>query len=171
MEIKKFINENYGYIKSIAINEYNKDNNKILYRQYGKDDFVSEVMMFFIKNYSEYDETKCTPRSFIIKNCIYCSGVIRQRLTKSNRCIDFFTSNESDLIQIDDNNDVLNVYENVGKEDYYENLNIFYELTEEEKKLCLYKVHGLSMKEIQKLTGLSRPTIWRKFKKIENKLL
>ena len=60
MEIKKFINENYDYIKSIAINEYNKDKNKMMYRQYGKDDFVSEVMMFFIKNYSEYDETKCT---------------------------------------------------------------------------------------------------------------
>ena len=93
MEIKKFINENYEYIKAIAINEYNKDKNKMLYRQYGKDDFVSEVMMFFIKNYNEYDETKCVPRSFIIKNCKYCSGVIRQKLTKSNRCIDFYTFN------------------------------------------------------------------------------
>ena len=171
MDIKKFINENYEYIKSIAINEYNKDKNKMMYRQYGKDDFVSEVMMFFIKNYSEYDETKCVPRSFIIKNCIYCSGAIRQRLTKSNRCIDFYTSNESDLIQVDDNNDVLNVYENVGEEDCYVDLNIFHDLTEEEKTLCLYKLHGLSMKEMENLTGNSRQTLWRKFKNIETKLI
>ena len=171
MNIKKFLNENYGYIKSIAINEYNKDKNKMIYRQYGKDDFISEVILFFIKNYNEYNETKCTPRSFIIKNCIYCSGVIRQRLTKSNRCIDFLTTNESDLIQVDDNDGELNVYENVGEEDFYVDLNIFHELTEEEKTLCLYKLHGLSMKEMENLTGNSRQTIWRKIKNIETKLL
>ena len=171
MEIKKFINENYVYIKSIATNEYNKDKNKMLYRQFGCDDFVSEVMMFFIKNYNEYDETKCSPRSFIIKNCLYCSGALRNRLTKSNRCIDFYTSNESDLLQVDDNDDILNVYENVGEEDFYVNLNIFHNLTEEEKTLCLYKLYGLSMNEMENLTGKSRQTLWRKFKNIENKLI
>ena len=171
MDIKKFINENYGYIKSIAINEYNKEKNKMMYRQYGVDDFISEVMLFFIKNYNKFDDTKCSPRSFIIKNCIYCSGTIRQRLTKSNRCIDFYTSNETDLIQVDDNNDELNVYENVGEEDFYIDLNIFHNLTEEEKTLCLYKLHGLSMNEMENLTGKSRQTLCRKFKNIETKLL
>ena len=92
-------------------------------------------------------------------------------LTKCNRCIDFYTSNESDLIQIDDNDDILNVYENVGEEDFYLDLNIFSQLTEEEKTLCLYKLHGLSMNEMENLTGKSRQTLWRKFKNIENKLI
>ena len=36
MNINEFITENYNYIKAIATNEYNKDNNKILYKQYNK---------------------------------------------------------------------------------------------------------------------------------------
>ena len=36
MNINDFIIENYNYIKAIAINEYNKEKNKILYRKYDK---------------------------------------------------------------------------------------------------------------------------------------
>ena len=171
MNINEFITENYNYIKAIATNEYNKDNNKILYKQYGCDDFISEVVLFFIKKYKTYDKTLCKVSTFIIKNCVYCAGELKARLKKSNRCIDLFTSNESDLITKDDNNNDLNAYENIGVEDYYKDTSLFSELTEDERKLCYYKLHGLSMKEMGKITGNSRQTIWRKFKVIENKLL
>ena len=74
MEIKEFITNNYNYISAIATNEYNKEKNKVLYKQYGVDDFISEVMLFFIKKYEVFDESLCKPRTFIIKNCIFCSG-------------------------------------------------------------------------------------------------
>ena len=171
MSINEFITENYVYIKAIAINEYNKDNNKILYKQYAVDDFISEVMLFFIKKYKTYDETLCKPRTFIIKNCCYCAGELKARLNKSTRCIDLITSNESDLITKDENNNDLNAYENIGKEDFYKELSIFSDLTTEEKQLCNYKLHGLEINEIAKITGVSRQTIWRKFNLLKEKLL
>ena len=171
MNINDFITENYVYIKAIAINEYNKDNNKILYKQYAVDDFISEVMLFFIKKYKTYDETLCKPRTFIIKNCCYCAGELKARLNKSTRCIDLITTNESDLITKDENNNDLNAYENIGKEDFYKEISIFSELNEEEKQLCNYKLHGLEINEIAKITGVSRQTIWRKFNLLKEKML
>ena len=171
MNINEFITENYVYIKAIATNEYNKEKNKILYKQYGVDDFISEVMLFFIKKYNEFDEFKCRPRTFIIKNCSFCAGELKARLNKSTRCIDLITSNESDLITKDENNNDLNAYENIGKEDFYKELSIFSQLNEEEKQLCNYKLQGLEINEIAKLTGVSRQTIWRKFKILKEKIL
>ena len=171
MSINEFITENYVYIKAIATNEYNKEKNKILYKQYAADDFISEVMLFFIKKYKTYDETLCKPRTFIIKNCCYCAGELKAKLNKSTRCIDLITSNESDLITKDDNNNDLNAYENIGKEEYYVELSIFSELNEEEKQLCYYKLHGLEINEIAKITGVSRQTIWRKFNLLKEKML
>ena len=171
MEIREFITNNYNYITAIATNEYNKEKNKILYKNYDVNDFISEVMLFFIKKYNEYDDFKCRPRTFIIKNCSFCAGELKAKLKKSNRCIDLVCYNESDLITKDDNNDELNVYRNVGKEDYYKELSIFSELNEEEKQLCNYKLHGLGINEIAKLTGVSRQTIWRKFNLLKEKML
>ena len=171
MSINEFITENYVYIKAIATNEYNKEKNKILYKQYAADDFISEVMLFFIKKYKTYDETLCKPRTFIIKNCCYCAGELKARLNKSTRCIDLITTNESDLITKDENNNDLNAYENIGKEDFYKELSIFSELTKEEKQLCNYKLHGLEINEIAKITGVSRQTIWRKFNLLKEKML
>ena len=71
MNINEFITENYNYITAIAVNEYNKEKNKILYKQYATDDFINEVMLFLLKKYKTYDETLCKPRTFIIKNCCY----------------------------------------------------------------------------------------------------
>ena len=171
MEIREFITNNYNYISAIATNEYNKEKNKVLYKNYDVNDFISEVMLFFIKKYNEYDDFKCRPRTFIIKNCCYCAGELKARLNKSTRCIDLITSNESDLITKDENNNDLNAYENIGKEDYYSELSIFSELNEEEKQLCNYKLHGLEINEIAKITGVSRQTIWRKFNILKEKLL
>ena len=171
MEINKFITNNYNYISAIATNEYNKEKNKVLYKQYGVDDFISEVMLFFIKKYNVFDESLCKPRTFIIKSCCYCAGELKARLNKSTRCIDLITSNESDLITKDENNNDLNAYENIGKEDFYKELSIFSDLTTEEKQLCNYKLHGLEIKEIAKLTGVSRQTIWRKFKLLKEKMI
>ena len=151
MEIKEFITNNYNYISAIATNEYNKEKNKVLYKQYGVDDFISEVMLFFIKKYEVFDESLCKPRTFIIKNCSFCSGELKAKLNKSNRCIDLVCYNESDLISYDDNNDELNPYRNVGKEEYYKELSTFSELNEEEKLLCSYKLHGLEINEISKI--------------------
>ena len=171
MEIKEFVTNNYNYISAIATNEYNKEKNKILYKNYDVNDFISEVMLFFIKKYNEFDDFKCRPRTFIIKNCSFCAGELKARLNKSTRCIDLITSNESDLITKDKNNNDLNVYENIGKEDFYKELSIFSELTEEEKQLCNYKLHGLEINEIAKITGVSRQTIWRKFNLLKEKML
>ena len=171
MNINEFITENYVYIKAIAINEYNKDKNKILYKQYAADDFISEVMLFFIKKYKIFDETLCKPRTFIIKNCCYCAGELKARLNKCTRCIDLITTNESDLITKDENNNDLNAYENIGKEDFYKELSIFSDLTVEEKQLCNYKLHGLEINEIAKIKGVSRQTIWRKFNLLKEKML
>ena len=171
MSINEFITENYVYIKAIATNEYNKEKNKILYKQYGVDDFISEVMLFFIKKYNVFDESLCKPRTFIIKNCTYCSGELKAKLNKSNRCIDLVCYNESDLISYDDNNDELNPYRNVGKEEYYKELSTFSELNEEEKLLCSYKLHGLEINEISKILGCSRQTVWRKFNIIKEKVI
>ena len=171
MEIKEFVTNNYNYISAIATNEYNKEKNKILYKNYDVNDFISEVMLFFIKKYNEYDDFKCRPRTFIIKNCCYCAGELKARLNKSTRCIDLFTSNESDLITKDENNNDLNAYENIGKEDFYKELSIFSDLTTEEKQLCNYKLQGLEINEIAKITGVSRQTIWRKFNLLKEKML
>ena len=171
MEIKEFVTNNYNYISAIATNEYNKEKNKILYKNYDVNDFISEVMLFFIKKYNEFDDFKCRPRTFIIKNCSFCAGELKARLNKSTRCIDLITSNESDLITKDKNNNDLNVYENIGKEDFYKELSIFSELNEEEKQLCNYKLHGLEINEIAKITGVSRQTIWRKFNLLKEKML
>ena len=171
MSINEFITENYVYIKAIATNEYNKEKNKILYKQYAADDFINEVMLFLLKKYKTYDETLCKPRTFIIKNCCYCAGELKARLNKSTRCIDLITTNESELITKDENNNDLNAYENIGKEDFYKELSIFSELTAEEKQLCNYKLHGLEINEIAKITGVSRQTIWRKFNILKEKLL
>ena len=171
MDIKEFITNNYNYISAIATNEYNKEKNKILYKNYDVNDFISEVMLFFIKKYNEYDDFKCRPRTFIIKNCSFCAGELKARLNKSTRCIDLITSNESDLITKDENNNDLNAYENIGEEDFYKELSIFSELTKEEKQLCNYKLHGLEINEIAKITGVSRQTIWRKFNLLKEKML
>ena len=171
MNIKEFITENYNYISAIATNEYNKEKNKILYKQYAVDDFINEVMLFLLKKYKTYDKTLCKSRTFIIKNCCYCAGELKARLNKSTRCIDLITSNESDLITKDENNNELNAYENIGKDDFYKELSVFSDLNEEEKQLCNYRLHGLKMIEIAKITGLSRPTIWRKFNSLKEKLL
>lgn len=171
MDIKEFINNNYNYISAIATNEYNKEKNKVLYKNYDVNDFISEVMLFFIKKYDVFDESLCKPRTFIIQSCSYCSGELKARLKKSNRYIDLVCYNESDLITKDDNNDELNVYRNVGKEDYYKELSIFSELNEEEKLICSYKLHGLEINEIAKMLGCSRQTIWRKFNIIKEKVI
>ena len=171
MKIKEFINNNYNYITAIAVNEYNKEKNKILYKQYAADDFINEVMLFFLKKYKIYDETLCKPRTFIIQSCCYCAGELKAKLKKSNRCIDLITTNESDLITKDENNNDLNAYENIGKEDFYKELSIFSQLTTEEKQLCNYKLHGLEINEIAKITGVSRQTIWRKFNLLKEKML
>ena len=171
MEIREFITNNYNYITAIATNEYNKEKNKILYKNYDVNDFISEVMLFFIKKYNEYDDFKCRPRTFIIKNCSFCAGELKARLNKSTRCIDLITTNESDLITKDENNNDLNAYENIGKEDFYKELSIFSQLNEEEKQLCNYKLHGLEINEIAKITGVSRQTIWRKFNILKEKML
>ena len=171
MEIKEFITNNYNYISAIATNEYNKEKNMVLYKQYDVNDFISEVMLFFIKKYDVFDESLCKPRTFIIKNCCYCAGELKARLNKSTRCIDLFTSNESDLITKDENNNDLNAYENIGKEDFYKELSIFSELNEEEKLLCVYKLHGLEINEISKILGCSRQTVWRKFNIIKEKII
>lgn len=171
MKIREFINKNYRFICGIARNEYNKNKNKYLYKNYDAEDFTSEVMLFLIKKYDNYDETKCKPRTFIIQNCCYCAGELRERINKLNRRIDLVTINESDLITIDDNDDELNPYLNVGKEDFYRELSGFNELTEKEKTLCLYKLHGLSMNEMEQITGVSRQTLWRQFKRIKEKMI
>ena len=171
MDIKEFINNNYNYITAIATNEYNKEKNKILYKNYDLNDFISEVMLFFIKKYDIFDETLCKPRTFIIKSCAYCAGELKAKLNKSNRSIDLVCYNESDLISKDENNDELNVYRNVGKEDYYKELSIFSELNQEEKLLCSYKLHGLEINEIAKVLGCSRQTVWRKFNIIKEKVI
>ena len=171
MNINEFITENYAYIKAIATNEYNKEKNKILYKQYAADDFISEVILFFIKKYKVYDDFKCRPRTFIIQNCGFCAGELKAKLNKSTRCIDLITINESDLITKDENNNDLNAYENIGKEDFYKELSIFSDLTTKEKQLCNYKLHGLGINEIAKITGVSRQTIWRKFNIIKEKML
>lgn len=170
MVINDFITENYNYIKAVATNEYKKECNRILYKQYGCDDFISEVILFFIKKYKTYDKTLCKVSTFIIKNCSFCAGELKARLKKSNRCIELFTTNESDLITKDDNNDVLNPYENIGKEDFYKELSLFSELTEEERLICNYKLHGLEINEISKMLGCSRQTIWRKMNTIKEKI-
>ena len=171
MNIKAFINNNYNYISAIATNEYNKEKNTILYHQYDVNAFISEVMLFFIKKYDIFDETLCKPRTFIIKSCAYCAGELKAKLNKSNRSIDLLTHNESDLITKDDNNDELNVYRNVGKEDFYKELSIFSELNQEEKLLCSYKLRGLEINEIAKVIGCSRQTVWRKFNIIKEKVI
>ena len=171
MDIKEFINNNYNYISAIATNEYNKEKNKVLYKNYDVNDFISEVMLFFIKKYDVFDDSLCKARTFIIKNCVYCAGELKAKLNKSNRSIDLVCYNESDLITKDENNDELNVYRNVGKEDYYKELSIFSELNEEEKLLCVYKLHGLEINEISKILGCSRQTVWRKFNIIKEKVI
>lgn len=171
MKIREFINKNYNFICGIARNEYNKNKNKYLYKNYEADDFTNEVMLFLLKKYDNYDETRCKPRTFIIQNCSYCAGELRERINKAKRRIDLVTVNESDLITFDDNDDELNPYMNVGKEDFYKELSGFTELTPKEKSLCLYKLHGLSMNEMEELTGVSRQTLWRYFKTIKEKLM
>ena len=171
MEIKEFITNNYNYISAIATNEYNKEKNKVLYKNYDVNDFISEVMLFFIKKYDVFDESLCKPRTFIIQNCAYCSGELKAKLNKSNRCIDLVCYNESDLISYDENNVELNPYRNVGKEEYYKELSTFSELNEEEKLLCSYKLHGLEINEISKILGCSRQTVWRKFNIIKEKVI
>ena len=171
MEINEFITNNYNYISAIATNEYNKEKNKVLYKNYDVNDFISEVMLFFIKKYDVFDESLCKPRTFIIQSCSQCSGELKAKLKKSNRCIDLVCYNESDLISIDDNDDELNVYRNVGKEDYYKELSIFSELNEDEKILCSYKLQGLEINEIAKVLGCSRQTVWRKFNIIKEKVI
>ena len=171
MEIKEFITNNYNYISAIATNEYNKEKNKVLYKQYDVNDFISEVMLFFIKKYEIFDESLCKPRTFIIQNCAYCSGELKAKLNKSNRCIDLVCYNESDLISYDENNGELNPYRNVGKEEFYKELSLFSELTEEEKLLCKYKLHGLEINELAKAMGVSRQTIWRRLTVIKGKVI
>lgn len=171
MKIKEFINKNYGFICGIARNEYNKEKNKILYKNYDADDFTSEVVLFFLKNYDNYNDTLSKERTFIITNCKYCAGVLRERLRKNKRKIDLITSNESELISDNGKQGELNPYLNIGEEDFYKDLSVFNELTVEEKTLCLYKLHGLSMTEMEKLTGVSRQTLWRHFKTIKEKIM
>ena len=171
MDIKEFITNNYNYIAAIATNEYKKEKNMVLYKNYDVNDFISEVMLFFIKKYDVFDESLCKPRTFIIKNCSFCSGELKAKLNKSNRCIDLVCYNESDLISYDDNNDELNPYRNVGKEDFYKELSLFSELTEEETLLCKYKLHGLEINELAKSMGVSRQTIWRRLTVIKGKVI
>lgn len=171
MKIREFINKNYGFICGIARNEYNKEKNKILYKNYDADDFTSEVIIFFLKNYDNYDDTLSKERTFIITNCKYCAGALRERLRKNIRKIDLFTYNESELIKDCDNNDEVNPYLNIGEDDFYKELSVFNELTAKEKTLCLYKLHGLSMSEMEELTGVSRQTLWRHFKTIKEKIM
>ena len=171
MDIKEFINNNYNYISAIATNEYNKEKNKVLYKNYDVNDFISEVMLFFIKKYEVFDDSLCKARTFIIKNCSFCSGELKAKLNKSNRCIDLVCYNESDLITYDENDGELNVYRNVGKEDFYKELSLFSELTEEEKLLCKYKLHGLEINELAKAMGVSRQTIWRRLTVIKEKVI
>ena len=128
-------------------------------------------MLFLLKKYKTYDETLCKPRTFIIKNCCYCAGELKARLNKSTRCIDLITTNEGDLITKDENNNDLNAYENIGKEDFYKELSIFSQLNEEEKQLCNEKLHGLEKSERAKLRGVSRQTIWGRFNLLKEKLL
>ena len=171
MDIKEFITNNYNYISAIATNEYNKEKNMVLYKNYDVNDFISEVMLFFIKKYEVFDESLCKLRTFIIQSCAYCAGELKAKLNKSNRSIDLVCYNESDLITKDENNDELNIYRNVGKEDYYKELSIFSELSQEEKLLCSYKLHGLEINEIAKVLGCSRQTVWRKFNIIKEKVI
>ena len=171
MKIREFITENYGFICGIATNEYMKDKNKILCKTYDKDDFISEVMLFLMNKYDNYDETRCKPRTFIITNCGYCAGELKERLKKAKRCIDLVTVNESELITKDEFNNDLNAYENIGKEDFYKEISVFTELTPKEKTLCLYKLHGLSMNEMEQITGVSRQSLRRHFKIIKSKLM
>ena len=171
MNINNFITENYNYISAIATNEYNKEKNKVLYKNYDVNDFISEVMLFFIKKYDVFDDSLCKARTFIIKNCSFCSGELKAKLNKSNRSIDLVCYNESDLITIDNNDDELNIYRNEGKEDFYKELSIFSELNQEEKLICGYKLHGLEINEIAKLLGCSRQTVWRKFNIIKEKVI
>lgn len=171
MDIKEFINNNYNYIAAIATNEYNKEKNKVLYKNYDVNDFISEVMLFFIKKYDVFDNSLCKPRTFIIKNCVYCAGELKAKLNKSNRSIDLVCYNESDLITVGNNDDELNLYRNVGKEDFYKELSIFSELNQDEKLLCKYKLHGLEINEIAKLLCCSRQTVWRKLTRIKEKVI
>ena len=175
MDIKEFITNNYNYISAIATNEYNKEKNKILHKNYDVNDFISEVMLFFIKKYNVFDDTLCKARTFIIKNCAYCASELKAKLNKSNRSIDLVCYNESDLMVVEynnnNNNEDLNVYENIGKDDYYKELSLFSELNPEEKLLCSYKLHGLNHNEIAKMLGCSRQTIWRKFNIIKEKVI
>ena len=171
MKIREFITKNYDFICGIARNEYNKEKNKTLYKTYDPDDFTSEVMLFLIKKYDNYDETLCKPRTFIITNCGFCAGELRERLRKNNRKIDLYTTNESELITKDEYNNDLNAYENIGKEDFYKEISVFTELTPKEKTLCLYKLHGLSMNEMEQITGVSRQSLRRHFKIIKSKLM
>lgn len=171
MKIREFINKNYGFICGIARNEYNKEKNKILYKNYDADDFTSEVVLFFLKNYDNYNDTLSKERTFIITNCKYCAGVLRERLRKNNRKIDLETINESELISDNGKQGEVNPYLNIGKEDFYKELSVFTELTPKEKTLCLYKLHGLSMSEMEELTGVSRQTLWRHFKTIKEKIM
>ena len=171
MKIREFINKNYGFICGIARNEYNKEKNKILYKNYDADDFTSEVIIFFLKNYDNYDDTLSKERTFIISNCKYCAGVLRERLRKNIRKIDLETVNESELISDNGKQGEVNPYLNIGKEDFYKELSVFTELTPKEKTLCLYKLHGLSMSEMEELTGVSRQTLWRQFKTIKEKIM
>lgn len=171
MKIREFINKNYGFICGIARNEYNKEKNKILYKNYDADDFTSEVIIFFLKNYDNYDDSLSKERTFIITNCKYCAGALRERLRKNNRKIDLETINESELISDNGKQGELNPYLNIGEEDFYKELSVFSELTPKEKTLCLYKLHGLSMSEMEELTGVSRQTLWRHFKTIKEKIM
>ena len=171
MKIREFINKNYGFICGIARNEYNKEKNKILYKNYDADDFTSEVVLFFLKNYDNYNDTLSKERTFIITNCKYCAGVLRERLRKNNRKIDLETINESELISDNGKQGEVNPYLNIGKEDFYKEISVFTELTPKEKTLCLYKLHGLSMSEMEELTGVSRQTLWRHFKTIKEKIM
>lgn len=171
MKIREFINKNYNFICGIARNEYNKEKNKILYKNYDADDFTSEVIIFFLKNYDNYDDTLSKERTFIITNCKYCAGVLRERLRKNIRKIDLETVNESELISDNGKQGEVNPYLNIGKEDFYKELSVFTELTPKEKTLCLYKLHGLSMSEMEELTGVSRQTLWRQFKTIKEKIM
>lgn len=171
MKIREFINKNYGFICGIARNEYNKEKNKILYKNYDADDFTSEVIIFFLKNYDNYDDSLSKERTFIITNCKYCAGVLRERLRKNNRKIDLETVNESELISDNGKQGELNPYLNIGEEDFYKELSVFTELTPKEKSLCLYKLHGLSMNEMEQITGVSRQTLWRQFKTIKEKIM
>lgn len=171
MKIREFINKNYGFICGIARNEYNKEKNKILYKNYDADDFTSEVVLFFLKNYDNYNDTLSKERTFIITNCKYCAGVLRERLRKNNRKIDLETINECELISDNGKQGEVNPYLNIGEEDFYKELSVFSELTPKEKTLCLYKLHGLSMSEMEELTGVSRQTLWRHFKTIKEKIM